>query len=148
MYIRELARRTGISATTIRYYEGIGLLPPPRRGPNNYRQYTPADTERLRFIASARNLGFSLAELAEILAARDAGVAPCDRVLDILATRLSDLDRRIAELLVVRDALEHLRRDGAGLAQGVRGEQCVCTLLTTYSVPESPAVPDEEVAYG
>jgi hypothetical protein len=77
MLIHDLAKQTGVPAKTIRYYESIGLLPRPKRATNNYRQYTPADVERLRFIASARNLGFSLADVAEILAARDDGIAPC-----------------------------------------------------------------------
>ncbi|MCL4489294.1 MAG: MerR family transcriptional regulator [Chloroflexi bacterium] len=57
MVIRELAQQTRVPAKTIRYYESIGLLLRPKRAANNYRQYTPADAERLRFIASAR-LGF------------------------------------------------------------------------------------------
>ncbi|MBI3734719.1 MAG: MerR family DNA-binding transcriptional regulator, partial [Chloroflexi bacterium] len=60
MVIHELTQQTGVPAKTIRYYESIGLLPRPHRAENNYRQYTPADGERLRFIASARSLGFSL----------------------------------------------------------------------------------------
>ncbi len=54
MVIHKLAKQTGVPAKTIRYYESIGLLPRPKRAANNYRQYTPADGERLRFIASAR----------------------------------------------------------------------------------------------
>ena len=74
MFIHELARQTGVSTTTIRYYESIGLLPAPSRATNNYRQYTALDAERLRFVAGARSLGFSLAELVGFLATRDAGV--------------------------------------------------------------------------
>src|SRR5690606_17345541 len=60
MQIREVARASGVPAKTIRYYEAIGLLPPASRAANNYRRYQAADVERLRFIASARSLGFSL----------------------------------------------------------------------------------------
>ena len=84
MFIHDLAQQTSIPATTIRFYETKGLLPRPRRAANNYRQYTPADAERLRFVASARHLGLSLDEIAEILAARDQGIAPCQRVLDVI----------------------------------------------------------------
>jgi len=85
MYIHEMARQTGVSTTTIRYYESIGLLPAPSRAANYYRQYTALDAERLRFVAGARGLGFSVAELVDILATRDAGVAPCGRVLACLS---------------------------------------------------------------
>ncbi len=133
MFIHELATHTGVPAKTIRYYESIRLLPPAQRAANNYRRYTPADEERLRFIASARVLGFSLDEVGEILAARDNGIAPCQRVLDAICERLIEVDRRIAGLLTLRDALKQLHIEGAVLPlDDVRGERCVCYLLTTY----------------
>jgi DNA-binding transcriptional MerR regulator len=133
MFIHELAKQTGVPTKTIRYYESIGLLPPAQRAANNYRQYTPANEERLRFIASARALGFSLDEIAEILAARDNGIAPCQRVLDAIGERLDEIDRRIAGLLTLRDALKQLQTEGAVLPlDDVRGERCICYLLKTY----------------
>lgn len=133
MLIHELAQQTGVPAKTIRYYEAIGLMPLPQRAANNYRQYTTADAERLRFIASARSLGFSLDDVAAILAARDAGIAPCDRVLDMLDQRMHGIDRRIADLLRLRDILSDLRQSGAALPRDdVLGETCICSLLKTY----------------
>lgn len=133
MVIRELAQQTGVSSKTIRYYESVGLLPRPRRAANNYRQYTPTYVERLRFIASARALGFSLGDISEILTARDKGIAPCQRVLDAISQRLAEIDHRIADLLELRDALEQLEREGAILPRDdVRGEHCVCYLLKTF----------------
>ena len=133
MLIHELAKQTGVPAKTIRYYESIGLLPRPKRSANNYRQYAPAEAERLRFIASARSLGFSLDDVAEILAARDDGIAPCQRVLDAIAHRLAEVDRRIADLLALRDSLRQLQSEGAILPRDdVQGEHCVCYLLKTY----------------
>ena len=133
MFIRELAQQTGVPARTIRYYESIGLLPRPQRAVNNYRQYAVGDVERLRFIAGARNLGISLEDIAEILAARDNGIAPCQRVLDTLAQRLTEIDRRMADLLALRESLQRLQSEGATLPlDDVRGEHCVCYLLKTY----------------
>ena len=133
MLIKELAARTGVPAKTIRYYEAAGLLPQAARSANNYRQYTPADVERLRFVASARSLGFDLAAIAEILAARERGIAPCERVLTALNDRLADLDRRLADLLALREVLHSLRREGAARPlDDVQGDQCVCFLIKTY----------------
>ncbi len=133
MLINELAKQTGVPAKTIRYYESIKLLPRPKRAANNYRQYAPADVERLRFIASARALDFSLADVAEIIAARDKGMAPCQRVLDVIAQRLTEIDRRIAGLLTLRDSLRQLQSEGAILPRDdVQGEHCVCYLLKAY----------------
>jgi len=133
MVIHELAQQTGVPTKTIRYYESIGLLPRPTRAANNYRQYTPADVERLRLIASARGLGLSLDDISEILAARDNGIAPCQRVLDTIAQRLNEIDRRIADLLSLRDSLKQLHSEGASLPlDDVLGEHCICYLLKTY----------------
>ena len=133
MIIRELAQQTGVPAKTIRYYESFGLLPRPQRAANNYRQYTSTDVERLRFIASARSLGFSLDDISEIVATRDNGLAPCQRVLDAVGQRLAEIDRRIADLLTLRDSLKRLQSEGAMLPlDDVQGEHCVCYLLKTY----------------
>jgi len=133
MVIHELTHLTGVPAKTIRYYESIGLVPRPTRAENNYRQYTPADVERLRFIASARSLGFSLDDISEILTARDDGIAPCQRILDTIAQRLNEIDRRIADLLRLRDSLKQLHSEGAILPlDDVQGEHCICYLLKTH----------------
>ncbi len=76
MFIKELAKQTGLATKTIRYYESIGLVPSPHRAENNYREYSPADAERLRFIAAARSLGFSLTNIAEFVTARSDGLLP------------------------------------------------------------------------
>lgn len=133
MLIRELAQGAGVPAKTIRYYESIGLLPQPKRAANNYRQYISANIQRLRLIASASALGFSLNDIAEILAARDKGIAPCQRVLNGVSERLNEVDRLIADLLSLRDSLRRLQSEGARLPlDDVRGERCVCYLLKAY----------------
>ena len=71
MEIRTLVERTGVPARTIRYYEAVGVLPPPRRKSNGYRDYDEADVGRVLFVAGARRLDFSLDDIAEILALRD-----------------------------------------------------------------------------
>lgn len=147
MFIHELAQHAGISATTIRYYESIGLMPKPERSANNYRQYTAADVERLRLIAGARGLDIPLDDIADILRARDDGIAPCQRVLDALDQRLIEIDRRIADLLALRETLDQLRSEGAALPlDDVRGEHCVCYLLKTYRESGRVIVQREETS--
>lgn len=132
MLIQELAKQTGLAATTIRYYESIGLIPPPQRAENNYREYTPANVERVRFIAGARRLDFSLDAIAEFLAARDEGRLPNQRVLDLLDQHVAEVDRRIADLLALREMLDCIRDKAEALPQNHRcDEQCVCYLITT-----------------
>lgn len=132
MRIQELSQLAGVPAKTIRYYESIGILPPPQRGANNYRQYTPEAVERLRFIVSARSLGFSLSDIGEFLVARDAGTLPCKRVLDAFDERIQDIDRRIADLLALRDTLTQIQRDGADIPADKKcGDDCLCYMVNT-----------------
>ncbi len=132
MFIHELAQVTGVSAKTIRYYESIGLMPNPERADNNYRQYTSGAIERLRFIVSARSLGFSLTDIGEFLSARDEGTLPCKQVLDSIDGRIADIDRRIADLLALRDTLSRVRADGADLPPDKKcDDDCLCYIVTT-----------------
>lgn len=130
MLIRHLAQLTGLSTKTIRYYESIGLLPRPERLDNNYRHYPPTAADRLRFISSARTLGFSLADIAEFLQAQDNQTLPCQQVLTSLDQRLADLDKHIANLLFLRDSLTKIREVGRELPTSEQcHNQCVCYLL-------------------
>jgi len=130
MFIHQLAQVTGVSAKSIRYYESIGLIPEPERAENNYRRYSSDDIERLRFIASARSLGFNLTDIGEFLAARDEG-RPCKRVLDTFDQRIADLDRHIADLLDLRDTLKRIRKAGEALPPDKKcDDQCICSLTT------------------
>lgn len=149
MLIQELAKQTGLAASTIRYYEAIGLIPRPRRTKNNYRAYSRADSERLRFIASARSLGFSLNDIAEFLAARDDGLLPCQRVLDSLEQHLAEIDRRIADLLALRETLDYIRQEGKTLPQDNNAnDHCVCYLLTTDRKNGQVSIQREEKSNG
>jgi DNA-binding transcriptional MerR regulator len=149
MQISELAKQSGVPAKTIRYYESIGLLPAPDRADNNYRHYTSAILDRLRFIASARSLGFTLSDISDLLIARDSGEAPCERVLDALDAQLVSLDQRIADLLALREDLRTLRAEGERRPRdmGASGE-CVCYLVTAYRGSGSVAIHRQEVDDG
>lgn len=108
MRIGELAAQLGINPRTIRYYEGIGLLPAADRTGANYRRYQAGDADRLTFIKTAQRLGLSLDEIREILALRDRGEAPCGYVRRVLARELDAIDDRIAELRTLRGELVKL----------------------------------------
>ena len=131
MLIRELAQRTGVSTKTIRYYESVGLLPCPQRASNHYRLYTEADVELLRFIIGARSLGYPVTEIAQFLAGRFDGSLPCQQVLISLEARLQEIERRIADLQVVRATLLQIQQEAASRPQPPTcDDQCVCHLLT------------------
>jgi DNA-binding transcriptional MerR regulator len=104
----ELARLTGVSADTLRHYEKMGLLAPPHRAANGYREYSDATVARVRLIQRALDMGFSLTDLARVLRERDRGGAPCRQVRAIATARLQALDERIAELQRLRAELHEM----------------------------------------
>jgi DNA-binding transcriptional MerR regulator len=85
-----LARAAGVSPDTIRHYEGIGVLPLALRTESGYREYPANVLERVLIVRRALGIGFTLAELAEVLKARDAGGAPCRRVYELAQKNLSE----------------------------------------------------------
>lgn len=108
MRIGEAADRAGMSPKTIRYYESIGLIPEAERTTAGYRDYDPADIDRLIFIRSTQRLGFSLDEVREVLAFRERDEQPCDYVLDAVRRRTAEIDQQVRELLELRTELTAL----------------------------------------
>jgi MerR family copper efflux transcriptional regulator len=108
MRIGELSKATGVSAKTIRYYEDVGLLIAPPRRDNNYRDYGDNDVATLNFIHRARNLGFAIKDVAQLVALwRDKDRASAD--VKAFATRhIAEVEVRIAELQSIRDTLATL----------------------------------------
>jgi len=103
--IGELARTAGVNVETVRFYERRGLLRQPERG-DGYRRYPSTDLDRLRFIRRAKDLGFTLAEIAGLLDASGAGA-----VADLVAAtraRIDDVDAELASLAEQRERLERL----------------------------------------
>ena len=111
LYSSELARLTGVSTDTLRHYERKGLVPRPPRSSNGYRQYPPEVADRVRLVRRALAVGFSLDELARILRERDKGKAPCRDVRALAQAKLTDLERRIAELEALRAELRLILQD-------------------------------------
>ncbi len=133
MRIKQFAQVTNLPAKTIRYYEDIGLLPPPKRLDNDYRDYDETDVDRARFVAGARSLDFSLDDIQEILALREQREAPCRVVLDLLQERASEISRRIAELQRMEAELRELHRLGLTFpTDDVDGKNCVCHLVSEH----------------
>lgn len=108
MNIGEAAKRSGVPAKTIRYYEDIGLIPPAGRTESGYRDYGTAEVEILRFVNRARSLGFSVHDVGELLTLwRDRGRASAD-VRRIAQGHVDAVDRKIAELQAIKQTLEGL----------------------------------------
>lgn len=108
MNIGEAAGASGVSAKMIRHYEGIGLLPVASRTESGYRQYDDNEVHTLRFIRHSRDLGFSLAEIAELVGLWQNRRRPSRQVKALAQHHIEELDRKAQELLAMKSTLEHL----------------------------------------
>ena len=143
MRVAQLAKAAGVSAETVRHYTDLGLLQPGRDPQNGYQQFAQADLQRLRFIARARRLGFSLKDVQAILTRAESGAAPCGEVRDLLRERLTALQAHIDECqrlaLVMHDALN----DWADKPECAPDGQAICRLIEDFELPgeNRPATP-------
>ncbi len=108
MKIGEVAEASGVPPKTIRYYEAIGLIEPADRTEAGYRDYDSRDLETLRFIARARNLGFRVKEVSDLLALWRDRERSSAQVKSVAQDHLDDVDARIAELQSLRATLAEL----------------------------------------
>jgi MerR family transcriptional regulator, copper efflux regulator len=114
MNIGEASRRSGVSAKMIRHYESLGLVPGVVRTDSNYRQYDEATLHTLRFIRRARDLGFGMHEIAELLALWRNRRRSSAEVKRIATAHVQDLQRRIDEMVAMQRTLKHLAHCCAG----------------------------------
>ncbi len=106
--IGQAAERAKVSAKMVRHYEALGLLPAVLRTDSGYRQYTEREVHTLRFIKRARDLGFSMPEISELLKLWQNKRRSSENVKRIASVHLADLDRRIAELVSMKQTLASL----------------------------------------
>lgn len=109
--IGDLGKATATKVETVRYYERIGLLPEPPRTAGNYRAYGQSELARLSFIRRARDLGFSLDQVRQLLTLSDDRHQPCAAVDAIATKHLAEIDRKLADLMALRGELSRLLCD-------------------------------------
>lgn len=108
MNIGQAAAASGVSAKMLRHYETIGLMPKAKRTASNYRNYAHSDVHTLRFIRRARSLGFSMAEIKELVGLWRSKSRSSAAVKSIAARHIADLKQKVAELQAMVQTLEHL----------------------------------------
>ena len=121
--IGQVAELVGVKVATIRYYEEIGLLPPPPRTPSNQRTYEQEDIRRLKFVRHARELGFNIDSIRQLLTLARLPEEPCDEADEIARSNLRDVEAKIARLTALRGELK------AMVQQGVHGLIRECRVI-------------------
>ena len=112
--IGQLAKRANVNLGTIRFYERRGLLPKPPRNKSGHRQYSTETVRRTDFIKRCQALGFSLNEIQEILELRMMPESTCADMKSRVTEKLIDVDKKINELVQIRDALSRLQKKCTG----------------------------------
>ena len=128
-----LAKRANIPLFTVRYYTRIGLLKPSRDLRNGYKVYKPADKDRLQFITSAKGLGFTLAEIEEILDNAAHGDSPCPMVRQIVERRIEENKAKIRELRRLQKRLESAVDAWASMKDSAPDGHSVCRLIESFA---------------
>ncbi len=137
MTIGDAAKASGVSAKMIRYYEDIGLIPPAKRTSTGYRMYSPRDVHVLRFVRRARDLGFSVKGINELLSLWSDRTRRSADVKRVALAHVTKLRNKIAELNEMAGTLEHLARDCHG------DERPDCPILVGIEQGEPPESKDQ-----
>jgi DNA-binding transcriptional MerR regulator len=139
LHCGELAKATGVSADTIRHYERIGVLPKAVRSSSGYRIYPESAVERVLVVQRALRIGFTLSELSEVLKARDAGGAPCQRVFELALEKLAGIRTDIAALEQTERYLKRVLTDWKSRVQRAgKGQKAHLLHSLTDAVKDVP----------
>jgi DNA-binding transcriptional MerR regulator len=110
MRIGEVAAEAAVTVDTVRFYERVGVLPPPARTESGYRDYAPGTVERIKLTRELQAIGFTLTDAVDALAAHDAGGATCESEQWRLDAVLDRVDAKLAELNALRGRIVHAKQ--------------------------------------
>ena len=133
MQVQEVASELGISPDTVRYYTRTGLLQPRRNPANGYKEFSEQDQHRLRFILSARHLGFSVADINQILDHADQGESPCHLVRHLIEDRLEEVNRRFADMARLKRRMETAVKTWRNEPDLAPTSDMICHLIEDFS---------------
>ena len=137
MKVQDVAARVGVTPHTVRYYSKLGLLRSQRDPGNRYRRFGAEALERLRFVRRAKALGFSLAEIREILEMSHTGRSPCPRVRDIVRARAIENAARIEELARLQARIEQAARRWARMPDQAPNGPAICHLIEALGTEDA-----------
>jgi len=136
MTVAELARDTRLSTDTIRYYVRVGLLTPDRKKENNYRLFNLQDAKKLKFIHQAKQLGYTLKEIRQILEESASGQSPCPIVREIIQSRIEENRRKLEELHALQRRMENALEHWGQMPNGIPDGDCICHLIESVTEEE------------
>lgn len=130
--VSALAKSANVSRDQVRYYTRIGLLNPVRNQNNGYKLYSPEDITRMLFILKAKNLGYTLKEIEQILSHTHKGHSPCPMVRDIIEERIEANRRKLDELMELQLRMEKAASVWKKLPDKVPDGDSICHLIESF----------------
>ena len=127
--VTELARQTDTTTHAVRYYTRKGLLQPVRHPDNNYRLYKPSEVRWLRFVRKAKTLGYTLAEIRDIMHDAESDLSPCPRVREILRKHINENRKQLEDLLSLQERMEQALKQWEEMPDGMPNGHSVCHLI-------------------
>ena len=140
MKIGQLAKSTGLSTKTIRFYEAEGLIPDPPRTHSGYRAYSDSDVARLEFILKAKRLGLSLDEIKGILKLHERSEPTCVHVRSLLEDKLAQIEKVIQDLLGFKEELESLKDQATSLMDCRSLGGNICSIIEDSGIGAAPLI--------
>lgn len=137
MQVTKLADTFGIKKDTVRYYTRIGLLRPSKSLGNGYKFYDRSEQSRLRFILSARDLGFSIVDIKEIFSESDEGKTPCPTVRVLIEKRLQETEQRFFEMAKLRDRMQSAIKTWDQMPDKAPCSNVICHLIEDFELAQS-----------
>lgn len=146
--VKDVARDAGVEAHVVRFYARAGLIRPMRLAANGYRQFVPLDVKRVRFVRAAQNLGFTLAEIGEILRRARQRTTPCPLVRDIIMQRLQENSDRLKQVSALQERMEQASKRWRHLPDAAPDGETLCTLIEAVAdvTPTTPAGMDRRAS--
>lgn len=133
MKVMDLARRLGVTADTVRFYTRNGFLSPEKNPQNGYREFQDSDYRRLRFILSARQLGFSVDDIRQLLQQADVGKTPCPLARKLIEQRIDEMERRFADTAQLLDRMRSAVREWRNQPDTAPTGKMICHLIENFS---------------
>ena len=133
MRVKDLAKRLGVSPDTIRFYTRRGLIKPFKCAENGYQDFSLEDEARTRFILGARGLGFTVADIQEILTVSDEHHTPCPLVRDLIEQRLHETEERFYEMRRLRNRMRSAVKEWRKLPDSEPKGRSICNLIESFN---------------
>lgn len=133
MRVKEVAERLGVTADTVRFYTRIRLLNPNTNPHNQYKEYSHADVERLKFVVAARSLGFTVEDITTIIAKAEDHQSPCPTVRQIIEKRLEETERQFQDLIALRARMSAAIAQWEDTPDRVPNGHMICHMIENFA---------------